>query len=219
MNLDWVAISDGLMVFAFGALVGVGELIARYRDDPWYTLKSVPGVSYIGLNAVVSLMALIFIRGFGWTFNMEGEAVRWAQILVAGFGAMALFRSALFNVRVGDQDVSVGPNSFLQVLLNAADREVDRLRATVRADRAKQIMKGISFDKAKAALPAYCIALMQNLPLEEQVELLDDVDRLDSTEDIQEDMKSYFLGAALLTYVGEDVLRAAVKSLRENISS
>ncbi|MBM3143918.1 MAG: hypothetical protein FJ010_02895 [Chloroflexi bacterium] len=219
MNIDWAALCDGLIVFFFGVLVGMGELISRYRDDPWKTLISRPGVFYLGLNAIVSVAALVLIRGFGWTFDAQGDTVRWTQILVAGFGAMALFRSALFNVRVGDTDVSVGPNSFLQVVLGAADREVDRQRATVRADRAKEIMSGISFDESLVALPAFCIALMQNLPPEDQLELLEDVEKLASTKDIDLDMKPYFLGAALMNYVGEDVLRAAVKSLREHIEA
>jgi len=215
--IDWAAIADGLWVAVFGALVGIGELISRYRDNPWGTIKSPPGFFYIALNALVSVAALILIRGFGWTFNSLEDAVRWTQVLVAGFGAMALFRSSLFTVRVGDQDVSVGPNSFLQIILGAADRQVDRRQATVRADRSKEIMQNISFDEARAALPAYCIALMQNMPTEDQIQLMEDVDKLANSEDIQPDLKPYFLASALLNYVGENVLQAAVKSLKEYI--
>ena len=217
--IDWAAVADGVWVAFFGALLGTGELISRYRDDPWDTIKSPPGFFYIALNALVSVAALILIRGFGWTFSAKVDAVRWTQVLVAGFGAMALFRSSLFTVRVGDQDVSVGPNSFLQIVLGAADRQVDRRRAAVRADRSKQIMQNVSFEEAKVALPAYCIALMQNMPTEDQIELMDDVDKLAHSADIQTNMKSYFLGSALLTYVGEEVLQAAVKSLKEYIQS
>lgn len=215
--IDWATLFDFLVVFSFGALVGIGELVSRYRDEPWGTLKSPPGIGYVILNALVSVAALLLIRGFEWTFSVQEDAVRWTQVLVAGFGAMALFRSSLFNVRVGDKDVAVGPNSFLQIILSATDREVDRRRATIRASLIKEIMADVSFEEAKVPLPLSCIALMQNMPPDEQAELNEDVGRLDRAEIVNPEIKSYLLGAALLTYVGDEVLQAAVKMLDDEI--
>lgn len=215
--IDWATLFDFLVVFSFGVLVGIGELVSRYRDEPWGTIKSPPGIGYVILNALVSVAALLLIRGFEWTFSVQEDAVRWTQVLVAGFGAMALFRSSLFNVRVGDKDVAVGPNSFLQIILSATDREVDRRRATIRAALIKEIMAGVSFEEAKAPLPLSCIALMQNMPPEEQTELNDDVSKLDRADTVSPEIKSYLLGAALLTYVGDEVLQAAVKMLDDEI--
>ncbi|MEA3350428.1 MAG: hypothetical protein U9Q82_07400 [Chloroflexota bacterium] len=219
MSFDWATLSDFVFVGVLGALVGMGELISRYRDDPWDTLQRKPGLVYVGLNTFVSIAALILIRGFGWTFGANSDSVRWTQVLVAGFGAMALFRSSLFTVRISDQDVPVGPNSFLQIVLAAADREVDRRRATIRAERAKTIMKDVSFDNAMVSLPAFCIALMQNLPPNDQAELQEDVDKLAAADVIDAEIKSFLLGAALMNYVGEDVLKAAVASLDDHIHS
>ena len=96
------------------------------------------------------------IQTFGWTFGVEGDGaeLRWTQALVAGFGAMAFLRSAVFVVRAGDQDVGVGPSGFLQVVLNATDRAVDRRRAGARAHEVARAMSGVSFEKAAEALPA-----------------------------------------------------------------
>jgi hypothetical protein len=215
--IDWATLFDFFVVFAFGAMVGMGELISRYRDEPWGTIKSPPGIGYVLLNALVSVAALLLIRGFEWTFSVQEDAIRWTQVLVAGFGAMALFRSSLFNVRVGDKDIAVGPNSFLQIVLSATDREVDRLRATIRASLIKEIMADVSFEKAKVPLPLSCIALMQNMPPAEQAELNEDVSKLDATDKVSEEVKSYLLGVALLNYVGDEVLQAAVKLLDDQI--
>jgi hypothetical protein len=156
-----------IAVFGIGALVGLGELVSRYRDAPEHAVRTMPALLYIALNSVAAIAALQLVE----TFNVipgktEGDAI--SRILLAGFGAMAFFRTSVFTVRVGDQDVSIGPVAFLQIVLHATDRAVDRVRADARAGAVAACMAGVSFDAAKAALPAFCLALMQNVPAEEQ---------------------------------------------------
>lgn len=172
----------------------------------------------MGLNATAAVVALVLIRGLGWTFGVTGvDKVRLIQLLAAGFGAMALFRTSLFTIRVGEQDIAVGPSSFLQVALLAADREVDRKRATLRSERTRKAMEGVSFKKALEALPVYCIALMQNLPQEDQNQLSSDIAKLAKSTNINDRIKSFILGLALINHVGDDVLEAAVSSLGNEI--
>jgi predicted solute-binding protein len=78
-------------------------------------------------------------------------------------------------------------------------------------------MADVSFEKAKVPLPLSCIALMQNMPPAEQAELNEDVSKLDATDKVSEEVKSYLLGVALLNYVGDEVLQAAVKLLDDQI--
>lgn len=204
---------------AFGALVGIGELVARYRDDPLASLMTPSAIIYIVANAIASVSALALIRAFGWQFGLTDapdKAQDWVQVLIAGFGAMAFFRSSLFLVRVGDQDVGVGPSGFLQVALNAADRGVDRNRAAKRAKVVPTIMKDVSFEKAKAALPSFCIALMQNLSEAEQTEISNAVALLDSAS-MDPGAKQLNLGLLLMNYVGQDVLEQAVLALADDV--
>jgi hypothetical protein len=77
-------------------------------------------------------------------------------------------------------------------------------------------MEGVSFAKAYEALPAYCSALMQNLPQEDQAELARQITALNDTN-MDERVKTLNLGLALMNAVGEDVLKAAVNSLGQNI--
>jgi 4-amino-4-deoxy-L-arabinose transferase-like glycosyltransferase len=208
---------DYAAVALIGALVGLGELVSRYRDAPGRALRNNAAVLYVGVNAAAAIAALGLTQAFGWTFGADGGAeLRWTRVLVAGFGAMAIFRSALFVVRAGEQDVGVGPSGFLQVVLTAADRAVDRNRAGARAGEVSRAMAGVSFEKASEALPSYCLALMQNASEDEKVALANQVRLLrDST--MEDRAKSLALGLALMNVVGRGVLEAAVASLREEI--
>ena len=202
--------------------MGGAELVSRYRDAPAGALQTRPAILYVLINLAASVAALALVRTFGWKFGLEtsddAAAVGWTQVLVAGVGAMGLFRTSLFTVRAGDRDIGVGPSSFLQIFLTAADREVDRSRAQVRADTVSTVMKGVNYEKAFAALPPYCLALMQNLADETQQQLRQALELLDRA-DIDLEVKARLLGLELVNVVGVDVLETAVNSLGEEIRS
>lgn len=206
---------DYLVVFALGAIVGSAEIVSRYRDAPFRVIKSSNAIFYILINAAAASLALYLIKVFGWDFGIaatEVDQLRTTRILVAGFGSMALFRSALFNVRIGDEDIGVGPSGFLQVLLMALDREVDRNRGTARAEEVEKVMGSLSYAATGGSLMTLCLALMQNLPKEEQQELSDQVNALNATP-LDDRIKTLTLGLKLMNVVGVGVLRGAVKAL------
>ncbi|NIV14805.1 MAG: hypothetical protein GWN62_27090, partial [Aliifodinibius sp.] len=119
---------DYLIVVLLGMLVGLVEIISRYQDEPFQTVKSWPGLVYMLLNGTVAATALWLIRLFGWNFlpaTLDAptpEIERWTQVMISGLGAMALFRSSLFNLGMGDTKVSVGPSAVLDILLNTIDK-------------------------------------------------------------------------------------------------
>lgn len=209
---------DYVAVALLGLLVGGAELISRYRDAPQSALYTRPALLYVGLNVGASVLALALIQGYGWTFNATGASQRWTRILVAGVGAMALFRTSLFNVRAGDRDIGVGPGSFLQIFREAADREVDRVRAHARCATVAKLMEGIDYNKAAEGLVPLCLALMQNVPDDEQSKLLKAVDLL-TGDDIDDAIKVRILGLHLHNVVGSAVLTAAVDALRSELKA
>jgi hypothetical protein len=210
---------DWLIVALFGGLVGASELVSRYRDAPVRAVLNWSAGFYILLNLVASLCALGLIYAYDWKFSVTGDgAIRWTRVLVAGVGAMAFFRSSLFTVRAGDRDIGVGPAGLLQIFLAAADRGVDRLRAQSRASKVAVLMKDVDYAKARRALPAFCLALMQNVPPEEQQELAKALAVLDQS-DVTLSIKSRLLGLEVMNVVGEDVLKQAVDSLGAEIAS
>jgi len=200
-----------------GGLVGLAELISRYRDQPLSAVTSGPGFGYIAINASASLGALILIFAFDWKFGASGDAVLATQLLVASFGAMALFRTSLFTVRAGDQDIGIGPSSLLTIILEACDRGVDRVRAKERAWEVARVMIDVSYERAEAPLPAIAVGLMQNLPDSNQAELGVDLERLHKASGLSADAKALLLGLVIADQVGPYVLEAAKLTLGEEI--
>lgn len=209
---------DYAVVAVLGGIVGLGELASRYRDAPERALsRSAAAWFYCAINALASVAALHLLAVFDVTFGQtNATALKWLRILAAGVSAMALFRTSLFTVRIGNQDVGIGPVAFLQVILDAVDRAVDRRRATGRAAEVQALMAGLSFDKALIALPAYCLALMQNLSREDQTKLAESLVTLKNT-DAPEAVKLRILAVHLLNAVGPTALEAAIKSLGDEL--
>jgi hypothetical protein len=209
------------VVCGLGGLVGAGELVARYRDAPAKALQAAAAMFYVGMNVAAAASALALARVFGWKFGVtsEGDALVWTQVLVSGLAAMALFRSSLFLVHVGNQDVGVGPSGFLQVMLKAADTGVDRHRATSRAKLVGKVMARVSFAKAIKVLPSFCLGLMQNVSVEDQERLAAQIAALVPGTEVSDSAKALVMGLSLLNVVGEEVLQQAVQSLGSQIEA
>jgi hypothetical protein len=94
---------------------------------------------------------------------------------------------------------------------------VDRLRAQDRGKDVSRLMEGISYDKASRGLTLYCLALMQNVPDDEQKRLSDSLALLDNLA-IDPDIKVRLLGLQLMNVVGPGVLTAAVEALRKEMT-
>ena len=195
-------------------LVGGGELVARYRDAPERALATTAAWLYVVINVGASLSALALIEAFDWRFGLDDATaqLRWTRVLVAGFGSMALFRSALFVVRVGTEDVGVGPSSLLGALLRATDRQVDRVRGQARAKEIREILEKVPWSQAREDLPALCLGLMQNTTLTEKEDLAATIRDLDAG-DLDDDVRVYLVGLALSNLAGVGVLRGAVSLL------
>jgi hypothetical protein len=213
MNILWY---EWLTVASLGALVGIIDIISRYRDEPDNALGTFPSAFYLLVNALASGLTLVSIRAFGWTFGLSGLQAEWAQVLVAGFGTMALLRTSIWNVQVGDQNVPIGLKNILDTLLGTVDRAVDRKRAQQRAEAVTRTMKDVDFEKAAQALPSYCFGLMQNLAVDEQEKFARKVNLL-SAAPMHNRVKALLLGLSLMNLVGEKVLETAVKNLGEDI--
>ncbi len=213
-GLDYVAVA------ALGALVGLTELVTRYRDEPLAGVASPPSLFYLAVNAVVALVGLGLVRVFDWTLGVGGgpggdERVRAVQVLVAGVAAMAALRSSLLTIRLGNQDVAIGPGSVVRGLLATADAAVDRHRGWSR-DRDVRAMDTVAFAKAAEALPAYCLGLMQNLSPADQAQM---AERIAEIRRMRADdrVKNRLLGLAIIDAVGTRVLVRAIDSLGESI--
>jgi hypothetical protein len=199
-----------------GGAVGIAELIARYRDAPFRAIFEPYSFLYQAINALAAVSAFWLITTYGWTFGIDATnpaRLHLSQWLVAAFGSMALFRSSFFNFRLGDNDVGIGPSAVLQVVLKAADREVDRLRAEKRSEAVQKAMAGVyRYDQIRTSLATHCMALMQNVSAEEEKSIFQ-VEMAIGDLQIEERIKILNLGLVLLNIVGADVLEIAVKNI------
>ena len=213
-------------VFLLGGGVGAAELISRYKDNPLRALLTAPGFFYVMLNAAGSAAALYLIYIFRSQLGfVEKASDPWPSdpgalvkaVLLAGSSSLVFFRSAIFKFRVGDSDLAIGPSIVLDTLLTAADRAVDRVMAAPRAIFVHDLMKDIAFEKAAVILPQHCVSLMQNVASEESQRIVSIVNKLRADKESPNKIKTLNLGLALLSIVGEKVLRTAVDSLLEDL--
>ena len=200
------------------AVVALAEIVARYRDAPVQVLKEWPAWVYLVVNAAAGIAAFWLIGELGWPTPTESavevqETDVVLKVLLASFGSLAAIRSAFFQARVGDHLVDVGPHFLLKSLLDAADRSMDRRRATRRSAVVSEIMGSVDFDEAKVALPAHCFTAMQNVADQEQHEVSGELTRIAALHNMPPRAKSLYLGFLLLNIVGEDLLRQAVQDL------
>jgi hypothetical protein len=213
---------DYILVGLFGALVGTAELLSRYRDAPLRAVLNIYAAGYIIINILAAMLALWLLRLFGVNFGLDPETetdkLRWVQVLAAGFASMMLFRSSVFVLQVGDQNVSIGPSSVLEVFLTVLDRQIDRRMARLRAEEVERVMNGISFTKAREQLPVVAFALLQNLAREDQDAIINKVLQLSTNSGLTDSARSTALGLALLDFVGGQVLEEAVDLIKDDIS-
>jgi hypothetical protein len=214
LNLYWY---EWLVAGLLGTLIGVTDIISRYRDEPDNALATLPALFYLLVNALASIILLVIARAFGWSFGItDPNAMGWGQVMITGLGAMALLRTSLWSVKLGEQNIPIGPNRLLDAILATVDRALDRKRAQQRAMAVSKIMKDVDFDKAFQALPAYCFGLLQNLSQDEQDKFAKKIALLAGAP-MNTRVKSLLLGLTLMNLVGEKVLETAVKNLGEDV--
>ena len=127
----WYMLLSGML----GASVGTSELVSRYRDEPTQALRSAPALTYLALNALVSVCVYGLLTRYARTLLPALVNDPLMRSITAGFGAMAVLRSKFFTLRTEKgEDIGVGPDAAISAFLSAADRGVDRTRAKRRLD-------------------------------------------------------------------------------------
>jgi hypothetical protein len=201
--------------------VGATELGARYRDDPVAALRTLPGLAYVMVNVVAAVAALVIVKAFGWTFGLGPNTsvlqVQVVQVLVAGVGSAALFRSSLFTVRQGDQEIGIGPSAILTGLLGLVDRGVDRQRALERLSR--DDLEGLSFDRDYVTLTELCTGALQNPDKADAQALGELAARLRDEPGLSDAGKLDVFALKLLTLVGPKAIKAAAERVRKRRSA
>lgn len=210
-----------LLAFSIGAIVGIGELLDRYRDAFHRVLLPPPAITYVFINGVASCAALGLMVALGLTIegtNPDGTAiVSFPDVLIAGFGALAFFRSSFFTTTVGNQSVGIGPNAVLQTLLNATDRQVDRHRANERFYRISHIMSEVSYESIVSNLLPFAFSAREHLELstEDRQKVTTEVNQINKDEELNPDAKKIMIALTVEKLVGIEVLQTMISSIVE----
>src|SRR5260370_40563829 len=134
---SWQVLGWALAGALFGALVGLSEILSRYRDEPVLASTTGAGLSYLLLNAVIALAAFAVLRRYASGIFPVIKDDPFMTAVVAGFGSMTIFRSKLFTFRTPDgKDYAIGPAIVLETILKTIDQKIDRERAI---DRQKMV--------------------------------------------------------------------------------
>jgi hypothetical protein len=147
-----------LAAAGIGGILGWAEIAQRYSDTPIGVLLWPPAWLYIGTNVAASVAALAIVRSLDWTFGQTDLTTReTVQVLVAGFGAMALFRTRLFTAGQsastdGDVRFLWSPATVLEGILRIADREARKTQGRKRL-RAVRSLRRITWEQAKELPP------------------------------------------------------------------
>ncbi|HYO51982.1 hypothetical protein [Archangium sp.] len=207
-------------VVFIGAFVGVGELVSRYKDDPYEAITNRHAVTYTLLNVLASAIALLALKTLNTDIpHGEGTASeRVGYTLLAGFGAMGVLRSSAFTMRVGKEDIAIGPSALLQVMLSATDRAVDRARARVRAEMMARTMQSLPFEQLEESLPQLAFTMMQNVTEQEKQGFSNELTELREKK-MDTVAKSICLGLSLSNIVGQGVVDDAVTALRRTLAT
>jgi len=191
--------------FVFGGLVGLSEILSRYRDEPLLAATTVYGFTYLALNGLISLAAFVVLRGYPEAIFPNLADDLFLSAVAAGFGGMVVFRSKLFTYRASDgKEYSIGPALVLDTILRTVDQKIDRRRATQRQQRIMIDMAGVKdFDNAARYLEA-SLNSFQNLSKDEKAEITAVIDQYRSLTTWSEQLKIMALGFAFLNIAGEE---------------
>ena len=202
MDLGWQLTIAGSLAGA----VGLAEIVARYRSEPSFALKRLTAWSYILVNVAAGVGALFLVRAFGWTFGQEDNVDLW-RALIAGFGALAIFRSSLFVTKVGEAEVNVGPSQLLTSILDTFDRAIDRKCATRIADGISQKeLDELAPERVISTLPVLCLSMMQNFSTSDQALLASALEKIKKDKDLDDRAKMRATIVQLSKFLGNELV-------------
>jgi hypothetical protein len=207
-----------LATFFFGALVGLSEILSRYRDEPMLATATSSGISYLALNGTISLLAFGVLRKYPGQIFPAVQNDLFLSAVVAGFGAMTIFRSKLFTYKSADgKEYPIGPSIVLDTVLKMIDSKIDRRRATDRQLKVFNAMLGINDFVNTANYIEASLLSFQNLSQDDKAQITSVIDQYRSLTRWPDTLKCLALGFAFLTIAGEDNFDHVMVNLKRYI--
>lgn len=198
------AAADNLLyfwTFLLGALTAFTEIIVKFSDEPLKSFKTKEALFYHAINGMVAALALYMLKL--WEMPMTEPLDKMEAVLAAGLGSMLILRSKLFNLKVGEHDVSFGPEQIVKVFFRFMEQAIDRVRAQARIDFVTHVMKDIDCEKYEH-YTRVMLEAAQLLDETERAELINELSQICQNQSEDKQIRSYHLGFLLLNKMGED---------------
>lgn len=168
----------------------------------------------MALNALVSACVYGLLTRYGKSLVPGVVGDRVMTSIVAGFGAMALLRSKFFTIRTEKgEDVAVGPDAAVSAFLHAADRAIDRRRASRRLAVVFRQAREIQPSVAGTDFLQVSLAAFQNLSTQEKIDLKDKLDKI-ASQPYPDELKLQAMCYLILIVSGERNFNEMMSSLR-----
>ena len=209
------------------ALVGVADILNRYSENPLVALRTRAAFWYLVANASFGIaafwiaMILEVVKVSGVTHSGGGLTVdNVRNALLVGFGATLILRSVAFKIAVGAKSGNApSPSTIVDALLATFDQSIDRTVAGRKDQDVRAMMTGISFDKSKSFIPAYCLSLLkQDEKMAENVSgLVKKIGSFGAADRNGDAQRAFLLGNALINVFGHEIASAAVKGFKQDL--
>ncbi len=214
-----IAVYSATATFLFGVSVGLSEILSHYRDEPLAAAATGAGLSYLILNGVLSLAAFAVLLRYPTQIFPAIKNDYLLTSLVAGFGAMAVFRSKLFTYRLDDgKDIAIGPSIVLETLFRTIDSKIDRSRATARQARIFDALHDVDrFNDMSNYIEASLVSF-QNLSQDDKAQIKAILDQYRAMTSWPDTLKSMGLGFAFLNIAGDENFDQVVNNMKRFIA-
>ncbi len=202
--------------FLFGVSVGLSEILSHYRDEPLLATATPVGMVYLVLNGLLSLAAFVVLRKYPTQIFPAVKDDYFLTAVIAGFGAMAVFRSKLFTYRTDDgKDVAIGPSIVLDTIFKTIDAKIDRSRATARQVR---IFDQLHDFESMANYIEASLFSFQNLSQDDKTQIKTVLDQYRQMTAWPGTLKCMGLGFAFLNIAGDENFDRVVNNLKQFIT-
>lgn len=218
LNNASISAAWAFATFVFGASVGLSEILSRYRDEPLLATATNAGVSYLAFNGIISMVAFGVLRKYPAKIFPALQGDLFLTAVVAGFGAMVIFRSKLFTFKSSDgNEYPIGPAIVLDTILKMIDSKIDRRRATERQTRVFNALVDINdFPKTADYFEASLLSF-QNLSQDDKTQISTTINQYRTTAKWPDKLKGLGLGFAFLTIAGEANFDLVIENLKKYV--
>jgi ABC-type transport system involved in multi-copper enzyme maturation permease subunit len=203
----------------FGALVGLSEILSRYRDEPILASTTAFGLAYLVLNGLISLGAFAVLCKYASAIFPAVRNDLFLTSVIAGFGGMTVFRSKLFTFRSSDgKDYPIGPAIVLETVLSTIDHKIDRRRASERQAKVVEAMSDLTDFENTAKYIEASLNSFQNLTTDDKAQISSVIDQYRRST-WPDRLKIMAMGFAFLNVAGEENFDEVTKNIRDYLAS